>query len=151
MEPLGERDELLQRIRAANALRPGPSRSFEDDRDDRIRRASTRLAVYGSLRPGGENHHLVGDLRGEWAVGRVRGVLLPGGGEGIERYPMLTLDESGAEVKVDLLESEGLLERWEELDSFEAPAYRRQLAVVELEEGRLAVASVYAKPTDVEG
>ena len=141
-----ERDDLVRRIRAAHASQPGTSALLAADRDGQLGRPTTRLAVYGTLRPGGENHHFVADLRGAWTRGRVRGLLRPGGGEGIERFPLLTLDESGADVEVDVLESDDLAARWAQLDAFEAPAYERQLAVVELSEGRLAVACVYAKP-----
>jgi gamma-glutamylcyclotransferase (GGCT)/AIG2-like uncharacterized protein YtfP len=107
--------------------------------------ASIRLAAYGSLRPGRENFHLVADLRGTWLRGHVRGFLEPGGGEGSARWPRLTADESGPEVEVDVLESEDLPARWEELDRFEGAAYRRELVLVELAGGQLVVANVFAK------
>lgn len=107
--------------------------------------AMIRLAAYGSLRPGRENHHLVADLRGTWQRGHVRGLLHPGGGEGRERWAKLTLDESGPEVEVEVLESQDLLARWDELDRFEGAAYRRQLVIVELAGKQLVAANLYAR------
>ena len=107
--------------------------------------ARIRLAAYGSLRPGRENFPLVADLQGTWQRGHVRGFLEPGGGERTGRWPTLTPDESGPEVEVDVLESDNLVARWDELDRFEGAAYRRQLVLVELAGAQLVVANLYAK------
>jgi gamma-glutamylcyclotransferase (GGCT)/AIG2-like uncharacterized protein YtfP len=171
MEPPQDREKLFEAVFSANATRfisrdhileelpmalvvlghwtesdrSLPVEQLEERLDDLLGRPSRRLAVYGSLRPGRENFHLVADLRGKWQRGHVRGVLEPGGGEGNARWPKLSEHEGAPEVAVDVLESDDLPARWVTLDEFESPAYQRQLIVVELAEGRLAVANLYSK------
>lgn len=121
-------DPILERL--IDALLDGPS---------------GRLAVYGSLRPGEENHHYVSDLVGEWREGEVRGILHPAG-EG-RAYPAVVRDPAGDPVRVKLLESRALPARWERLDAFEAPGYRRVLAVVDTPDGPV-VANLYVLADD---
>ena len=82
--------------------------------------ADQRLAVYGTLVPGGENHHQLAALRGSWATGVVRGEVSRAG-----RYPRLTLDPAGSEVAVQVFASADLPAHWARLDAFEGPGYRR--------------------------
>jgi gamma-glutamylcyclotransferase (GGCT)/AIG2-like uncharacterized protein YtfP len=171
MQPPQDRDKLIEVLSSANAARCIPrDRILEElakalsalgswrdaDRslpadvlearlDEQLGLPSLRLAAYGSLRLGRENHHLIADLGGTWQRGRVRGALHPGGGEGTERWPRLTSDESGPDVEVEVLESHGLPGRWDELDRFEGLAYRRLLIVVELADERLTVANAYVR------
>jgi len=98
----------------------------------------TRLAVYGSLQPGEQHHDLVEDLpvvaRGALA-GRVTD---------LDGYPVLRLDPAADRVDVVVLAGAALSDRWEELDRFEGPAYRRDLVIVEVDErGGVLVASCY--------
>jgi len=93
-----------------------------------------RLAVYGTLAPGRVNHDQVAALRGEWIAETVRGRLLKEGWGARMGYPGLVLDPNGAEVEVQVLESEDLPENWARLDEFEGEEYRR--ATVELTTAR---------------
>ena len=112
-----------------------------------------RLAVYGTLAPGGRNAGVLAGLAGEWSRGTVRGTRLDDGWRG---YPGVVLDEDGDEVPVAVLTSPDLADAWSRLDDFEGPGYRRVVARVTLDDGRVVPAHVYelteppgpAGPTD---
>jgi gamma-glutamylcyclotransferase (GGCT)/AIG2-like uncharacterized protein YtfP len=55
-------------------------------RDDR---SECRLAVYGSLAPGRENHWVLAGMSGAWQKGSVRGRLHPEGWGATEGYPAI--------------------------------------------------------------
>jgi gamma-glutamylcyclotransferase (GGCT)/AIG2-like uncharacterized protein YtfP len=129
---------LLELIDAANARRAG-RRAVADERDseseaearlDSLFRTGERLAVYGSLAPGRQNHHIVQPLGGAWTSGVVEGDLsIHGWGAGIG-FPALTLRSGGPAVSVHVLTSPALRGAWTELDAFEGPEYRRVLVPV---------------------
>jgi len=140
---LGELDRLLAATGGAadaagirDFLAPLTERLIEALLD----RPGERLAVYGSLRPGEPNHHYLSDLVGEWRDGEVRGRLYPPGQA--RAFPGVVRDPTAAPVAVELFESRALPDRWERLDAFEAPGYRRVLAVVDTETGPV-VANLY--------
>lgn len=108
---------------------------------------ANRLAVYGSLRPGEENHHHVADLVGRWRHGEVRGTLYEAGWGAVRGYPGVIRDPDGASIRVELLESRALAERWGRLDEFEGPGYRRILIVVDTHDGPV-VANLYVLADD---
>ena len=85
----------------------------------------TRLATYGTLRPGEPNHHYLAMLDGEWTAGTVRGHLTEGGWGSALGYPAIVLDEAGPLVRVDILTSLDLEGPWPRLDEFEGSAYQR--------------------------
>ncbi|GAA3762027.1 gamma-glutamylcyclotransferase family protein [Terriglobus aquaticus] len=89
-----------------------------------------RLAVYGSLAPGKENHGQVADLRGQWLEGTVRGRLIEQGWGASMGFPALVLDGEGEVVPVMVLESDDLAGAWERLDEFEGAEYDRVLTEV---------------------
>lgn len=105
--------------------------------------ASRRLAVYGSLRPGGSNHREVRDLDGEWRSGAVHGHLQDQGWGSRLGYPGIVLDPQGPPVPVMLLTSSDLPEAWSRLDNFEGPGYRRTVVTVELDDGSAVRANIY--------
>jgi gamma-glutamylcyclotransferase (GGCT)/AIG2-like uncharacterized protein YtfP len=111
--------------------------------------AETRLAIYGTLAPGRQNHGQVKDLSGRWLVGHVRGSLVDAGWGAEHGFPALVLDPDGAPIEVFVFESEALLDHWQRLDAFEGPGYRRVTVDVSTPEGVLP-ASIYvlADPTD---
>lgn len=94
-----------------------------------------RLAVYGSLLPGENNHHHVAALVGRWVEGSVEGTLQDRGWAARQGYPGFVPGGSGDRVAVKVLESPGLPDAWERLDAFEGEAYRRILAPVEMASG----------------
>lgn len=101
-----------------------------------------RLATYGTLGPGRSNHHEVAGLGGRWFEGVVRGILVESGWGAALGYPGLTLDPSGPEVPVQVLESADLPAHWDRLDAFEGPGYRRVTTAVRTPGGDV-VANVY--------
>jgi gamma-glutamylcyclotransferase (GGCT)/AIG2-like uncharacterized protein YtfP len=137
---MGEREtaELMQLIDAANAARRRSRVSREDcnreiDAQDRLESlygTSQRLAVYGSLAPGRQNHHIVAPLGGRWTEGVVEGDLAPFGWGAPIGFPALRLRPGGPPVAAHVLESAALRGAWAELDAFEGPEYRRVLVPV---------------------
>ena len=107
-----------------------------------------RLATYGTLAPGRQNHGQLIDLPGRWLVGHVRGSLVDAGWGAKLGFPALILDPGGAPVEVFVFESEALFEQWPRLDAFEGSGYRRVAVDVSTPEGVLP-ASIYvlAEPT----
>lgn len=116
-----------------------------------------RLAVYGSLLPGEDNHHHVSMLAGRWTPGTVAGRLLDRGWAERKGYPGFLPEMpggpgvSGEAVAVRVFESFALPDAWERLDAFEQPFYRRILIAVDAEAGR-SVCNIYewTGPTGVE-
>ena len=96
-----------------------------------------RLAVYGSLGPGGPNHHVVAHLPGRWLDGTVLGSLRHDGWGADLGFPGIVLDRRGTEVGVQVLESSGLPAFWDRLDEFEGSGYRRSITTVSTAEGDL--------------
>lgn len=110
--------------------------------------ASCRLAVYGSLIPGGSNHHIVEPLGGEWTQGFVIGELLATGWAASLGYKAFRPRADGARIAVHMLTSPRLRDDWPRLDAFEGPGYIRILVDVMQEVNGsvelLAVANLYA-------
>ena len=104
--------------------------------------AEVRLATYGTLAPGRQNHGQLSDLAGRWLVGQVRGSLVEKGWGAELGYPALVLDPGGPRVEVYVFESEALVHHWDRLDEFEGPGYRRTAVDVSTGEGVLS-ASIY--------
>ena len=97
--------------------------------------AETRLASYGSLRPGEMNHEQLAGLKGRWYRGTVRGNRFDSGWGSTLGYPGLVLDEAGPEVEVQVFESADLPDHWKRLDEFEGPEYRRVIARIRTDGG----------------
>ena len=101
-----------------------------------------RVAAYGTLAPGGPNHHQLDDLEGRWFVGHVNGMLVDAGwGAGLG-YPALLLDPNGSEISVDVFESLDLPAHWARLDAIEGPGYQRVVTTVRTSTGDVE-ASIY--------
>jgi gamma-glutamylcyclotransferase (GGCT)/AIG2-like uncharacterized protein YtfP len=99
---------------------------------------NTRLAVYGTLRPGESNHHLLADVPGTWLEGTVQGVRFMANG-----YPAFKCDPTPGEVPVSVLTSAALPAHWARLDDFEGADYRRILVQVRLPDGATLSANLY--------
>ncbi|MEJ2084896.1 MAG: GNAT family N-acetyltransferase, partial [Acidobacteriota bacterium] len=106
-------------------------------------RCAERLAVYGSLGPGKENHHVVAHLPGRWHRGQVHGDLFDQGwGAGLG-YPAMCWRPQGNTIAVDLLESPSLATAWKEIDRFEGSGYVRILVPVFVDRRFYCVANLY--------
>lgn len=118
-------------------------RSFLEPVIDRLVEAllefpERRLAAYGSLLPGQENHHQISGLMGEWIDGHVEGIIHLDGSSEEEQFPKLVWDLSGNSETVRVLHSAALPECWDRLDEFEGRfSYRRSLVPVRTDQGTL--------------
>lgn len=97
--------------------------------------ADTRLAVYGTLAPGRQNHHQMAGMTGDWRPGVVRGRLYAEGWGAAMGYPGLVLDPEGPEVAVLIFQSPDLPAHWSRLDAFEGEGYRRVTVSVSTPDG----------------
>ena len=84
-----------------------------------------RLAVYGTLAPGRENHWKLAPLRGRWFPGTIRGRRIAAGWGNDHGFPAVLLAADGDEIAVDVFESEDLAAQWIDLDAFEGNEYER--------------------------
>jgi gamma-glutamylcyclotransferase (GGCT)/AIG2-like uncharacterized protein YtfP len=106
-----------------------------------------RLAVYGSLAPGRENHYLLSKYPGTWSSGRVRGDVINAGWGAAGGYLGLIPRDDGPWVAVQVFESKSLADAWLELDAFEGIEYQRVLIPVysdDAEARLLYLANIYA-------
>jgi gamma-glutamylcyclotransferase (GGCT)/AIG2-like uncharacterized protein YtfP len=104
--------------------------------------AETRLASYGTLAPGRENHAQVADLEGTWFKGTVRGRATVNPSGRWAGYPGFVLDPHAGLVEVFIFESADLPGHWPHLDAFEGEAYRRVIATAQTPRGLIEV-SIY--------
>src|SRR5262249_27350336 len=101
------------------------------------------LFVYGSLKPGHANAHLLEAIGGTWQAATMRGHMRnEGWGAGLG-YPALMLDESGPAVSGFVFSSETLADHWAALDEFEGGDYARVNASALLDDGRTIATWVY--------
>lgn len=117
---------------------PSGADSAEESLDRLLGGPSTRLASYGSLRPGERHHDVVSHLSGTWATGVTTGALDASG-----EYPVLAWSPGGEPVPVAVLESDALADHWPEIDGFEGTGYVRAYVPVELSSGGRVVCSCY--------
>jgi gamma-glutamylcyclotransferase (GGCT)/AIG2-like uncharacterized protein YtfP len=101
------------------------------------RGSEIRLATYGTLAPGRQNHGQLSDLPGRWLVGHVRGSLIEAGWGAKLGYPGMILEPDGEPIDVFVFESRALVDHWQRLDAFEGPGYRRVTVDVSTDEGVL--------------
>lgn len=120
--------ELVDVVNAAR--RRGRVAGGAESQLDSLFGTAGRLAVYGSLAPGRQNHHIVAPLGGTWTEGVVEGDLTTYGWGAAIGYPALRLRRGGALVTVYVLASDALRQAWKELDLFEGVEYRRVVVPV---------------------
>ncbi len=105
--------------------------------------SSNILAVYGSLMPGKENHHVMDGIHGNWLAGVVKGYFQDNGwGAGLG-YPSMVWDPEGEEIPVQVLVSADLPDHWHRLDHFEGEDYHRILIPVYRGDRVRWVANIY--------
>lgn len=103
-----------------------------------------KLFIYGTLGPGRPNEHILKNIGGTWEEASVTGILHQKGWGSAMGYPGITLNKDGDKVKGFLFSSNKLPEHWPELDEFEGKAYERILTRVELQNGIVVDAYIYA-------
>ena len=131
--------EVRRLVEEANVSRWRGDASGGDDLSDAHRaerrlddlfRTGYALATYGTLVPGGPNHHIVAPLEGEWTEGLIEGDLIPLGWGAELGYPGFRPRVGGEAVAVWVLRASRLADAWPELDRFEGEGYRRILVPV---------------------
>ncbi len=103
-----------------------------------------RLFVYGTLAPGRPNAHVLAAVPGTWEPATVKGTLLQEGWGAAVGYPGIVLDEHGDDLHGFLLSSAELSAHWGRLDAFEGDGYERVVTSVELADGTVIKAHIYA-------
>ncbi|MEQ9886589.1 gamma-glutamylcyclotransferase family protein [Pectobacterium zantedeschiae] len=101
-----------------------------------------RLFVYGTLRPGHTNAHILENIGGEWLPGYVTGTFYESGWGAAAGFPGIELDDNGPRVSGYLFLSDNLEAHWAMLDEFEE-GYDRVEAAVTTAEGQQITAWVY--------
>ena len=135
---------VLERINAVRRRVPTSGWNGADEEGiESLFLPSQKLAVYGSLAPGRQNHAILESLGGRWADGFVRGQLHPFAWGANLDYAAFRWDPQGDAVPVSMLSSGGLLSQWPHLDDFEGEQYVRILVPVENGSGVFAVANLY--------
>lgn len=100
------------------------------------------LIVYGTLAPGGSNHHILEGLTGRWRPGRISADYYSNGWRG---YPGVVPTPSVAPHTLAwAFESEALAAHWPRLDEFEGPGYVRTRIQFAPEDGGQLEGWVYA-------
>lgn len=112
-------DEVLRLVDRAHRGEASATDALE-----RAFSCSQRLASYGTLAPGGPNHHQLAPCRGTWSLGTVPGRRAD------RLFPVFTYDPSAPRLPVHWLASPQLPQHWERLDRFEGTEYRRILVPV---------------------
>ena len=100
------------------------------------------LFVYGTLRPGQSNAHLLENIGGEWLAGYVTGQFYDSGWGAATGFPGVILDAAGARIDGWLLISDRLADHWPMLDEFE-DGYDRILTEVTTHDNRKVSAWIY--------
>lgn len=145
-EALGELDAILREAgveEGAESLRSYIEPILERLIEALLDRPAERLAAYGSLRPGEENHRHVSSLVGRWLSGTVEGTRYERGWGASRGYPGLVWRPGDPPLAVEVFESRALPEHWERLDEFEGPGYERLLVPVDTARG-VRVSNLYA-------
>lgn len=89
-----------------------------------------RLFVYGTLRPGHSNAHILEEIGGEWLPGYVTGTFYARGWGAAADFPGIVLEDNGPQVQGSLFISANLDAHWPMLDEFEEGYDRVEVAVV---------------------
>ncbi len=157
---LDDLGNAMTKIRNFLDQRPQPTAGHEESRIEKVSRlavleiaiASTdpemffdtvfdqpsqRLAVYGSLKPGGSNAAQMTGINGHWLEGTVHGIVEHPG-----EYLEFTWDSSAPSVSVMVFSAPRLSEHFDRLDDFEGPYYVRTLVPVAIDD-RIEVCNIY--------
>ena len=102
------------------------------------------LFVYGTLRLGEPNAHVMERIGGTWCQGYILGQLENSGWGAALGSPGIRLKDDGSVVHGYVFISEHLEDHWAYLDEFEGAEYHRQAVTVYLQDGKVMQSQVYA-------
>lgn len=102
-----------------------------------------RLAVYGTLAPGGPANHRLATVCGTWESGTVRARWVNEGWAVQDGYPALVLDPEAPPVPVSVFHSPDLHTLIEDIDAYEGDDYVRTQCMVTGQTGPDAPAWIY--------
>lgn len=102
--------------------------------------AHERLCVYGTLRPGEDNYHLMEPLDGQWDDVTYPGYFSPS--DKSYGYPRIAWTPLGEQNPGNMVTSSKLPAHWAALDEFEGKDYCRLLTIVQSGTGSL-FANIY--------
>jgi gamma-glutamylcyclotransferase (GGCT)/AIG2-like uncharacterized protein YtfP len=94
------------------------------------------LFVYGTLRPGHSNAHILENIGGEWLAGFVSGTFYERGWGAAADFPGIVLHPDGPRVEGYLFISDNLSAHWQMLDEFEDGYDRVEVTVTTLKASR---------------
>lgn len=94
--------------------------------------------------PGGRNHHLLSDCKGQWRPGYVWAKYYQEGWGANMGYPGVRLDKKEEKVHGYIFTSYDLEKKWKVLDAFEGSDYKRSLVTVSVEGEGEIVSYIYA-------
>ncbi len=100
------------------------------------------LFVYGTLRPGQSNAHILENIGGEWQPGYITGTYYASGAGPATGFPGIIAAEHGSRIEGSLFISPQLENHWPMLDDFEE-VYDRITVQVTTTEGNKMSAWVY--------
>lgn len=106
------------------------------------------LFVYGTLKPGFPNNHILKAFGGNFFKATLLGFQFDKVWEKKTGYPGLIKSDSNSKVEGFLFVSENLIDNWKVLDDFETKAYSRKIVSVLLEDNRKVDGFVYVINTD---
>ena len=101
-----------------------------------------RLFVYGTLRPGHTNAHILESIGGDWVPGSVKGWFYERGWGAAADFPGIVLDEHGLQVQGYVFTSDKLGAHWPMLDEFEE-GYDRVIVEVTTTDNQQVTAWIY--------
>lgn len=137
-------DSNLVRIIELNRRRIGldPADDTEDHRFSETTGAVRHLCIYGRMRPGGPDAHVLEPLGGTWSECEFPGHLQSDGQCSLDQCPGLAWAPTREWNAGFLLTSDRLAGTWAELDAKEGAEYARLLIPVRIGDGE-TVANIY--------
>jgi hypothetical protein len=127
----------LEKSERDRVVSDATAKVIEDVFDILFDRPSHRLAVYGSLAPGGANQDQLAGLDGQWQDGAVKGVV-----EERDGFLEFHWRLKAKSVPVKVLSTSKVNAQFVRLDRFEGPRYHRILVPIVVDE-KTAVCNIY--------
>ncbi|WP_439131974.1 gamma-glutamylcyclotransferase family protein [Polaribacter sp.] len=107
-----------------------------------------KLFVYGTLKPGCSNHHILQNIGGDCIKATLFGFEFDKDWEKQTGYPGLIKSNFDAKVEGFLFVSENLKRNWEVLDGFETEAYTRKIVPITIKNNQKVNGFVYVINTN---